>query len=75
MSRSSLVKRFFNQLLIATVFLFARVLLAGSEPYDISKEAPPPPPQPWCETPPTLEIRIGAPGWLAGYPAIVEYWE
>src|SRR6185437_7713931 len=23
-------------------------------------------PQPWCEAPATLEIRIGAPGWLAG---------
>jgi hypothetical protein len=66
MSQSSLVNRFLNQLLIATVFRSARVLVAGSEPYDISKEAPPPPPQPWCETPPTLEIRIGAPGWLAG---------
>jgi len=32
----------------------------------MSKEAPPPPPQPWCETPATLEIRIGVPGWLAG---------
>lgn len=48
------------------IALSARVLLGGPEPYDISKEAPPPPPQPWCETPATLEIRIGAPGWLAG---------
>src|SRR6267143_1535680 len=45
--------------------LSAAAIFAGSEPYDISKEAPPPP-QPWCETPTTLEIRIGAPGWLAG---------
>ncbi|PYI73345.1 MAG: hypothetical protein DMF08_03775, partial [Verrucomicrobia bacterium] len=49
----------------ATVILSTPVLFAGSE-YDISKETPPPPPQPWCQTPETLEIRIGAPGWLAG---------
>jgi opacity protein-like surface antigen len=49
----------------ATIILSTPVLFAGSE-YDISKEAPPPPPQPWCETPQTLEIRIGVPGWLAG---------
>ena len=49
----------------ATIILSTPVLFAGSG-YDISKEAPPPPPQPWCETPQTLEIRIGAPGWFAG---------
>ena len=49
----------------ATIILSTPVLFAGSE-YDISKEAPPPPPQPWCETPKTLEIRIGVPGWMAG---------
>jgi opacity protein-like surface antigen len=49
----------------ATIILSTPVLFAGSE-YDVSKEAPPPPPQPWCETPETLEIRIGAPGWFAG---------
>ena len=49
----------------ATIILSTPVVFAGSE-YDISKEAPPPPPQPWCETPPTLEIRIGVPGWMAG---------
>jgi opacity protein-like surface antigen len=49
----------------ATIVLSTPVLFAGSE-YDVSKETPPPPPQSWCETPPTLEIRIGAPGWLAG---------
>jgi opacity protein-like surface antigen len=49
----------------ATIILSTPVVFAGSE-YDISKETPPPPPKPWCETPPTLEIRIGAPGWLAG---------
>ena len=60
------MNRFVNQFLFATIVLSAPVLLAGPEPYDISKEAPPPTPQPWCETPQTLEIRIGAPGWLAG---------
>ena len=49
----------------ATIILSTPALFAGSE-YDISKETPPAPPQPWCETPETLEIRIGAPGWLAG---------
>ena len=49
----------------ATIILSTPVLFAGPE-YDISKGTPPPPPQPWCETPPTLEIRIGAPGWMAG---------
>ena len=49
----------------ATIILSTPVLFAGSG-YDISKETPPPPPQPWCETPPTLEIRIGVPGWMAG---------
>jgi opacity protein-like surface antigen len=49
----------------AAIILSPPVLFAGSE-YDVSKGTPPPPPQPWCETPPTLEIRIGVPGWLAG---------
>jgi len=44
-------------------------LWAGQEEYtdgkDYSKEMAPAP-QPWCETPPEWEIRIGAPGWLAG---------
>jgi hypothetical protein len=57
---------FFAGAVFATIVLSTPVLFAGSEEYDISKEAPPPPPQPWCETPATLEIRIGAPGWLAG---------
>jgi opacity protein-like surface antigen len=49
----------------ATIILSTSVVFAGTE-YDISKETPPPPPQPWCETPKTLEIRIGVPGWMAG---------
>ena len=60
------MNRFVNQFLFATIVLSASVVFAGPEPYDMSKEAPPPPPQPWCETPATLEIRIGAPGWIAG---------
>jgi opacity protein-like surface antigen len=59
------MNRFVNQFLFATILLSATAIFAGTEPYDVSKEAPPPPP-PWCETPATLEIRIGAPGWLSG---------
>jgi hypothetical protein len=64
--RQSLINNFLNPLLIAAVLFSARSLFAGSEPSDMSKEAPPPPPQPWCETPSPLEIRIGVPGWLNG---------
>ena len=60
------MNRFVNQFLFVTIVLSAPVVFAGPEPYDISKEAPPAPPQPWCETPATLEIRIGSPGWLSG---------
>jgi opacity protein-like surface antigen len=49
----------------ATIILSTPVVFAGLD-YDVSKEAPPPPPQPWCQTPPALEIRIGVPGWMAG---------
>ena len=49
----------------ATIILSTPVVFAGSD-YDVSKETPPPPPQPWCETPQTLEIRIGAPGFMLG---------
>ena len=48
-----------------SIFLSASIALAGTESYDYKAEAPPPP-QPWCETPPILEIPIGVPGWLAG---------
>jgi hypothetical protein len=65
MNKSTLINRFLNRFLFATIVLSAPVLFAGPEPYDISKEAPPPP-QPWCETPAPLEIRIGIPGWIAG---------
>jgi opacity protein-like surface antigen len=58
---------FFAGAAFATIFLSAPVLLAGPEPYDTSKEVPPPPEvQPWCETRSPLEIRIGIPGWMAG---------
>ena len=60
-----LIRRFISQCFFAGILLSAWTALAGSESYDY-KEAPPPPPASWCETPPTLEIRIGAPGWLAG---------
>ncbi len=66
MNQSTLIHRIVKRLLTATMLLSAAAIFAGPEPYDISKEAPPPPPQPWCETPATLEIRIGVPGWLAG---------
>ena len=56
---------FVAKALFATIILSTPVLFAGSG-YDISKETPPPPPQSWCQTPPTLEIRIGVPGWMAG---------
>jgi hypothetical protein len=62
---SSLTNPGLNLSLLAVVFLLASIAWAGTESYDY-KEAPPPPPQPWCETPATLEIRIGIPGWLSG---------
>jgi hypothetical protein len=58
------INRLVNQFVIATIFLSAPILLAGPEPYDTSKEAPPPPIS-WCETPTPLEIRIGIPGWIS----------
>ncbi|HEX4200268.1 MAG TPA: hypothetical protein VHY59_02030, partial [Chthoniobacterales bacterium] len=57
---------FFAVAAVATLILSAPRLFAGTEEYDFSKEALPPPPQSWCETPPLWEVRIGAPGWLAG---------
>jgi opacity protein-like surface antigen len=59
------MNRLVNQFSFVTIVLSSATIFAGPEPYDISKEAPPPP-QPWCETPATLEIRIGVPGWMAG---------
>jgi opacity protein-like surface antigen len=69
MNQSTLINRFVNQFLIATIFLSAPVLLAGPERYDDPKDGKsvlPPEIQPWCETPAPLEIRVGIPGWMAG---------
>jgi opacity protein-like surface antigen len=41
------------------------IAVAGVES-DYSKSPPTPLPEPWCETPPPFEIRIGVPGWIAG---------
>jgi opacity protein-like surface antigen len=63
------INRLVNQFLIATIFLSAPVLLAGTESYEDPKDGKtvlPPEVQPWCETPAPLEIRIGIPGWMAG---------
>jgi opacity protein-like surface antigen len=66
---SQSINRLVNQFLIATIFLSAPVLLAGTERYEDPKDGKsvlPPEVQPWCETPSSLEIRIGIPGWIAG---------
>ena len=57
-------------LLVAILWSSSRILFAGPEPLatdgkDYSKE-PPPVEKSWCETPSLWEVRIGAPGWLAG---------
>ena len=69
MNQSTLISRVVNQFLIATILLSARVLFAGPETYDDSKDGksvPLPKLQPWCETPAPFEIEIGVPGWMAG---------
>jgi hypothetical protein len=69
MNQSTSINRFVNQFLIAAILLSAPVLLAGPDSYENPKDGKsvlPPEVQPWCETPATLEIRIGVPGWLAG---------
>src|SRR6266481_7004444 len=60
------MNRFAYRSFVAGILLSASIAFAGTESYDYKEALPSPPPQPWCETPPTLEIRIGAPGWLAG---------
>jgi hypothetical protein len=69
MNQSTLINWIISRFLIATTFLAAPALLAGPEtledPKD-SKTIPPAEIKPWCETPPPFEIRIGAPGWIAG---------
>jgi len=57
-------------LLVAILWSSSRILFAGPGPLatdgkDYSKE-PPPVEKSWCETPSLWEVRIGAPGWLAG---------
>src|SRR5215472_17838474 len=56
--------------LLAILFSTANILFAGSElsagdSKDYSKEVAPVE-KSWCETPSLWEVRIGAPGWLAG---------
>lgn len=67
MIRSTAIHRFVNQCLIATIFLSAPLLFAGPETSDDPKDGKeivqPAEVQPWCETPPPLEVRIGIPGW------------
>ena len=57
-------------LLATTLFSSVSILFAGQESLasdgkDYSKETVPLE-KSWCETPPPWEMRIGAPGWLAG---------
>jgi opacity protein-like surface antigen len=57
-------------ILVTILFSSAGILFAGSEPVDTdekdsSKEVPLVE-KSWCETPSLWEVRIGAPGWLAG---------
>jgi opacity protein-like surface antigen len=69
MNQSTLINWIVSRFLIATTFLSAPALLAGPETLEDPKDSKSPPPaviKPWCETPPTLEIRIGVPGWIAG---------
>ena len=56
-------------LLVAILFSSSRILFGGSEPVatdekDYSKEVPVE--KSWCKSPPSWEVRIGAPAWLAG---------
>src|SRR5215510_10488665 len=57
-------------ILLAILVCGSRIVVAGSElpaadGKDYSKEVVPVE-ESWCETPKPFEIRIGAPGWLAG---------
>ena len=60
----------FLYLALAIAFFFVvGSLWAGPRPYDDEKDyskEPPPVEKSWCETPSLWEVRIGAPGWLAG---------
>jgi opacity protein-like surface antigen len=60
-----LISRITKRVWTITIFMPLSIAMAGVET-DYSKSPPPPLPQPWCETPPPFEIRIGVPGWIAG---------
>jgi hypothetical protein len=64
MNRSTLISWFVWQFLLATIFLPASIVLAGTESYDAKSTAPI---QAQAgETPAALEVRIGIPGWASG---------
>jgi opacity protein-like surface antigen len=65
MITSPLISRISKRVWIITIVMPMAIAIAGVES-DYSKSPPPPLPQPWCETPPPFEIRIGVPGWIAG---------
>jgi len=65
MSRSRLTSRLVYLLLGATILLPSAIVSAGTDSYD-DKTGPAPAPQPWCETPAPVEVRIGIPGWITG---------
>ncbi|PYI76770.1 MAG: hypothetical protein DMF04_07915 [Verrucomicrobia bacterium] len=65
MITSPLISRISKRVWITTIVMPMAIAMAGVET-DYSKSPPPPLPEPWCETPPPFEIRIGVPGWIAG---------
>jgi opacity protein-like surface antigen len=64
------MNRFVNRFLVVMFLALPVPLLLGQtsieDPKDGKEIIPPPEIQPWCQTPPPFEIRIGIPGWLAG---------
>jgi hypothetical protein len=65
MTRSYTISRIIKRVWAAAVLLPASIALAGVES-DYSKSPPPVGPEPWCETPPDWQFRIGLPAWVAG---------
>jgi hypothetical protein len=68
MNQATSINQMVNRLIIATIFLSAPVLLAGTETYEDPKDGKsiaPPEMQPWCETPPPWEFQIALPGWAS----------
>lgn len=62
--------KFIRLILAAILVSSARIIFAGTEPLapdekDYSKEVVPVE-KSWCDTPSLWEVRVGAPGWLAG---------